>query len=362
MLRTLGTLYSTFSMVHPTRRSSSLVWSTFLQIWVRAFGAPSFVLSDQGLEFQGAFVEGLEELGVQHVLIYRDSPHQNSITERRGGLFKEVYYKTKELRQPSDITEVQDMIHQVSWSLQTMVSRSGFSPAQRVFGKQPVAAMEFTNDHGIFDKTLSPTADAAWDRANEMRQAARKALIEIDGKERLQRAIRGRPRKARDDHKFDPGEPVYVWRQGKRGAHAKVGPCFVVLQDGETVWVTRRGELWKCSRGQVFPMGNLERQGLEVIPLELLRAKEKLRFHSEKLGYIDVEREGDPPEEVEVPEQPPVAIHRRVPPTPRPEDLPEGLLQRLEDPLKDRKLLSLRHLRSRQHRRRLHQHLQQEIS
>jgi hypothetical protein len=41
-------------------------------------------------------------------------------------------------------------------------------------------------------------------------------------------------------------------------------------------------------------MGNLEKQWLEVIPLELLRAKEKLRFHPEKSGYVDVESEGSP--------------------------------------------------------------------
>ena len=41
-------------------------------------------------------------------------------------------------------------------------------------------------------------------------------------------------------------------------------------------------------------MGNLEKQGLEAIPLELLRAKEKPRFHPEKLGYVDVESEGEP--------------------------------------------------------------------
>ena len=43
-------------------------------------------------------------------------------------------------------------------------------------------------------------------------------------------------------------------------------------------------------------MGNLERQDLEAIPMELLRAKERLRFHSQKFPYVDVEGEGDPPD------------------------------------------------------------------
>ena len=39
-------------------------------------------------------------------------------------------------------------------------------------------------------------------------------------------------------------------------------------------------------------MGNFEKQGLEAILAEILRVKERLRFNSEKLGYIDVEQEG----------------------------------------------------------------------
>ena len=181
------------------------------------------------------------------------------------------------------------MIYEVSWALQTMTNSSGYSPAQPVFGRQPTIAMEILNDSGEYE--IPQTMDGAWKRAEEIRQAARRALVEVDGRERLQRAVRARPRRAREEHSFIEGEPVYVWRQGRRGSMAKVGPCFVVLQKGDTVWVARRGELWKCNRSQVFHMGNLEKQGLEAIPAELLRAKERLRFHPEKLGYVDVEKE-----------------------------------------------------------------------
>ena len=322
----VGTLYSTFTMVHPTRRSSQLVWAAFLEHWLRVFGSPSFILMDQGLEFQGNFIEGLESHGIQPILIDRDAPYQNGITERRGGLFKEVYYKTRELRQPTDVNEVQNMVHEVSWALQTMTNRSGYSPAQRVFGKQPSLAMDHLSDAGQYE--FPQTSDASWKKSEEIRQAARKAMMEVDAKERLQRAARARPRRAREDLHFVEGDPVYVWRQGKRGSQAKVGPCFVVLQKGDTVWVTRRGELWKCNKTQIFPMGNMEKQGLEAIPIDLLRAKEKIRFNSEKMGYIDVEREGDPPLPSSQQAEPSTErqsdnIQRRAPPTPRAP--PEGL-------------------------------------
>ena len=100
----IGTLYSSFTMVHPTRRSSALVWSAFLKSWLHTFGSPSFLILDQGLEFQGEFVEGIETHGIQPILIDCASPYQNGVAERRGGLFKEVYYRTRELRQPADAT------------------------------------------------------------------------------------------------------------------------------------------------------------------------------------------------------------------------------------------------------------------
>lgn len=275
----VSTLYSTFTMVDANRRASALVWAAFLQSWLRVFGSPSFILMDQGLEFQGEFIEGLESHGIQPIVVDRDAPYQNGVTERRGGLFKEVYYRTRELQQPSDVTEVQSMIHEVAWALQTMTNRSDYSPAQRVFGKQPTLAMEILNDSGEF--SFPQTSDGAWRRSEEIRQAARQALMDVDCKERLQRAVLARPRRQHQELHFVEGEPVYVWRQGKRGSQAKIGPCFVVLQRGDTVWVTRRSELWKRNKIQVFKVGNLEKQGLEVIPAELLRAKERLRFHSD---------------------------------------------------------------------------------
>ena len=67
-----------------------------------------------------------------------------------------------------------------------------------------------------------------------------------------------------------------------------VGSCSKVVT---TVWVTRRGELWKCNVAQVFNMGNADRAGLETVPLELLQAKASLKYDSEKLMYKDVSQE-----------------------------------------------------------------------
>ena len=155
------------------------------------------------------------------------------------------------------------------------MNRSGFSPSQRVLGRQAQLSLETLSDHGQYE--MSTTSDRAWQRADHIRKSARRA----------------RPRREIERQVFQEGEPVMIWRQGTRGSLAKVGPCLVVIQKGHDVGVTRRDELHKCNVSQVFPIGNLERQGLECIPLDLLQAKERLRHDSEKLQYIDISQEND---------------------------------------------------------------------
>ena len=218
----LGTLYSAFGLIDNRRRNSALTWSCFNRLWLRVFGAPQCVLFDEGKEFTGGpFQDGLEMHGIQPVEINRKSPFELGTVERRGAMFKEAYYKTRELRQPQDLGEVEALIFETSWAIQTLTNRSGYSPAQRVFGRQPSLTLDMLMDGREY--SLSTASEAAWERANEMRQAARKALMSLDAKGRLSRARLARPRQELQRLEFDEGEPVLVWRAGKRGSLAKVG-------------------------------------------------------------------------------------------------------------------------------------------
>ena len=297
-----GTLFSQFGIIDEgtSKRSAGLVWRAFLRLWLRCFGCPAYLVMDQGNEFLGKnFQVELERKGIQPIVIDREAPFQNGVTERRGALLKEIYYKSRATVQPRTAEEVEMLVFECSWALQTMSNRSGYSPAQRVFGRNPQLQLDLTGDGGTYD--LAPTVDEAMERSAEMRRAARQALVDFDAKLRVSRAANARPRQALTgpDHQFTEGEPVQVYRKDKAGHYNLVGPCVVVVQQGSTVWVSRRGELWRCHQGQVFKMTNLDKQGLEMIPKALLRAKERLRFDSEKLGYVDVRVEGLPVETLE---------------------------------------------------------------
>ena len=166
----LGTLYSTFGLIDPLRRSAKLTLKAFERLWVRTFGPPDFFLYDMGTEFSGSdFQSGIERMCVQPIVCDQEAPWENGVCEKRGDLFKKVYYKSCEIAQPRDMDEVELLIFESAWALQTTINRSGFTPAQRVLGRQPRMALDLTSD----DKHYELAA-----RATELRDAARKALME----------------------------------------------------------------------------------------------------------------------------------------------------------------------------------------
>ena len=106
-----------------------------------------------------------------------------------------MYYKTRPLVQPRTLEEVEILVFECSWALQTMSNRSGYSPAQRVFGRNPQLQLDLTGDGGTCD--FAPTVDEAMERAAEMRKKAQQALVEHDAKLRVARAANVRPLLAR---------------------------------------------------------------------------------------------------------------------------------------------------------------------
>ena len=98
---------------------------------------------DEGKEFTGGpFQDGLEMHGIRPVEMNRRAPFELGAVERRGGMFKEAYYRTCEPQQLRTIEDVGALI---------------------------------------------------WTGSNSVRQAARKALMGLDAKSRLSRAKLGRP-------------------------------------------------------------------------------------------------------------------------------------------------------------------------
>ena len=80
---------------------------------------------------------------------YRDFPHletpwQNSVVERHGALFKMAFEKACSLEAPTTEAEVNELIDFTFAELNRRVGRAGFSPGQRVFGRQLRLPLSFS--------------------------------------------------------------------------------------------------------------------------------------------------------------------------------------------------------------------------
>ena len=189
--------------------------------------------------------------------------------------------------------------------------RSGYSPYQLVLGENPRLPRSLLSDDPLDDvgtaEVQGPvgdedTAAVAFGRKHQLREEARKALMELEARDRVKEAADARRHVTRE---FLPGQWVYVWRAIPRFRKTHqlqrdrwVGPGSVVIQRGGTVWVAMRTRLWKCSAEQVREATRLESWGAEMHEQEdLQRLRAGLESPKGRVGAVDVESEGPPPRE-----------------------------------------------------------------
>ncbi len=132
-------------------------------------------------------------------------------------------------------------------------------------------------------------------RQEELRRLANKVVLEDDIKSAMQRARHG---KHRLEKEFVEGEIVYVWRKAPLGPGWWQGPGIVVLVRGNTVWLTIRGGLWKCSKNQLRRATNEESLGVEVINKYLPDLHREIAGDGRgQRKFVDITGEEEPPEE-----------------------------------------------------------------
>lgn len=297
-----GTLFNVFFPTPQKSKSSSDVWKAMLLGWIRVFGPMQVLLVDGGQEFVGdGFASQAERAGILLEVANADAPWERGRTERAGGIFKEIYYKARELASPINREECEVLIHEAAWAKSSMSNRSGYSPMQRVFGRAPVINLETTGD-GIQDSQLGvdyDDEDTAYDRSQSLRKAARLAFIEVDSQSRVRRAQRSRVRPEAD---YKVGDIVKVFRRGRVGKTPDrwVGPGVVVGARDHQFWVSMRGELWRCARCQLRHCTREEKKGYETVADAILKHRERMKNDPDRLGFVRVDDEmGDPDPDVD---------------------------------------------------------------
>lgn len=170
-----------------------------------------------------------------------DSPWKNGVTERHGGIAKQILYKLVDQMSVTDESVFQMCVAAAAQAKNSLSRVCGYSPVQWVLGKEPSTA---------FSVLDSPHQLACHDRLlrggkfaiqSQIREAARVAWIQLDNSDRFRRAILRNPTLQRQS--FFPGEQVFIFQYGEWR-----GPCVVVAEQPHRIlWVSFRKALLKVS-------------------------------------------------------------------------------------------------------------------
>ena len=137
------------------------------------------------------------------------------------------------------------------WLVSETVNGTGFSPAQWVLGKGPRIPFSLTQSQSLASRDLA-LSDPSFARRAALQTAARAALTQLDGSQRLRRALLRKSRPGA--HPLQQGEQVYFWRRRAGGKKTKpimgsrwVGPGIVLGQHGSLVWIAYRSNVVKVA-------------------------------------------------------------------------------------------------------------------
>ena len=131
-------------------------FSTLRQFWLKHYDAMEVLIMDQGTEFGADFF-----MGILPVVTDLETPWQNSVVERHGALFKMAFEKACSLEAPTTEAEVNELIDFTFAELTRRVGHAGFSPGQRVFGRQLRLPSSLLEDNFIDDCSGCHSRDAA---------------------------------------------------------------------------------------------------------------------------------------------------------------------------------------------------------
>ncbi|CAE7510335.1 unnamed protein product, partial [Symbiodinium pilosum] len=191
--------------------SSSEIRKAYRQ-WIRYFGVPKKVLFDLGTEFRAEFRKQVQNDGSEGLISSLETPTQRGLTERAGGVFKNILYRSMMDYKCSTQEEWLELVDVAIMTRNRLLLRAGYSPIQRVIGYSPRLPGGLLSggeaDHMVAG--LIAVGDVDMLRAAKMRKAAAIAFHEADCDQALQSATLSGTRKLSD---FEAGQAVFFFRR-----------------------------------------------------------------------------------------------------------------------------------------------------
>ena len=214
------------------------------QSWFTPFGAPAFVVTDQGVHNSGKVRGLLLAHGVELRRIGAQAPHQLGIGERHGGILKQIMNKAVHNRQLSGAEAISALCAESARVKNVTINYGGFSPAQWVLGHTPSdwtslvshdAEMHLGVHQGLVDMEEDRTPQESFMIQLLIRQAAKEAFMQVDSSQKIRKAMLRKAAPIRGPYRI--GNMVNFHRHGKW-----YGPARVLAYEGtSSLWLVHGG-------------------------------------------------------------------------------------------------------------------------
>lgn len=272
--------------------TSQLLRSLLETHWISWAGPPSDIVLDPAQTNLGEpLVIPLENQGITIRVIAAEAHWQLGKTENHGGWFARVLQRVIDDHSPSTKEEWLECVHH-SHIKNAMIQHHGFSPQQYVFGRNIDIPSDLLNEPLRIVPATASLTNAAIAKSQDMRNTARKAILELQDSRALRTALAARPRA---QITYQPGDLVAYWRAQKwikgelHQQGAWYGTAIVLGTVGRNLILIHRKTVLRCAPEQVRPATSEEKVLANTPESELLGIKDMIEGGALKSRqYVDL--------------------------------------------------------------------------
>ena len=282
------------------RESAELIKGVLRDAWINWAGPPKVLELDPSRpNLSDELAQFCQTLGIDIVHTAADAHWQLGKVERQGQWFEQILTKVHEECPPNSAEQFVDNVMQVQVAKNSLITVSGASPFQIVFGRNPRVPQDLMQDDVHVPAVDATLFENASQRAATIRQAARCAVLQCQDEKALKAALRSRPRPRRE---FASGDWVYYWRTQKwqEGQLVKGGRWYgagmILGRLGINFIVAHRRSIFRCSPEQLRFATSEEQEVAKFDESELLGIKNLLeKGQFPKSQFTDLVNQEGPP-------------------------------------------------------------------
>ena len=180
------------------KENAELLKGVLRDSWISWAGVPRHLSVDPAKpNISDALAEYVESNGITMHQTAADAHWQLGKVERHGQWFARIFDRVCSEVHPSTPEQFVDCVIQTQTAKNTLISQSGVSPCQLVFGKNPYVPQDLLQDDPhIVASDAAEQADH-FGQTHAIRQAARRAVLACQDDKAMRAALRARPRSIR---------------------------------------------------------------------------------------------------------------------------------------------------------------------